>query len=472
MKALMICGAGKTTDELLKRLGESWQVILLDKEENRLTPFPSRFESIARIISGDASSPVVLEEAGIQEQDYVLALTDDDRVNLAVAFFAREKGIQNRMAVAHGPESVSRFQELGARVVLRTTLVAREIYHYLQNPRIRVRPVGQDEGEFIEVEMGPSPLLTGRKVSRYEGPDRRVVGVLRENNLLFPESGFTLRPKDRILLLGKPGLFDAVYSLMALTEAHFPLTYGQHLILALPEMAHKQAVNTINETLHLAQNTKVNGMLAVLSEQADIRKELKGWSESLDITIQTADGDLREAALAATRQESAGLMVMPFVKGPRLRSLFRPFTIAYAHELPCPLLVTKSTHPYERILVPFDGTPTAELALELGVDLAGQLNAEVVVAVVREPAFLGGEETRDEWVEELLKKARELSRIHKIQILEKVLEGNPVREITAFAKEFNLLIMASANPKKAFFTPHVGEHLVEEAPCSVLIVTH
>jgi len=192
-----------------------------------------------------------------------------------------------------------------------------------------------------------------------------------------------------------------------------------------------------------------------------------GWDVD-DRTLR----ELRTLYRAATRQESAGLMVMPFVKGPRLRSLFRPFTIAYAHELPCPLLVTKSTHPYERILVPFDGTPIAELALELGVDLAGQLNAEVVVAVVREPAFLGGEETRDEWVEELLKKARELGRIHKIQILEKVLEGNPVREITAFAKEFNLLIMASANPKKAFFTPHVGEHLVEEAPCSVLIVTH
>ncbi|MFO7986951.1 MAG: hypothetical protein R6U38_13910 [Desulfatiglandaceae bacterium] len=27
MKAL-VCGAGQTTDELLKRLGESWQVIL------------------------------------------------------------------------------------------------------------------------------------------------------------------------------------------------------------------------------------------------------------------------------------------------------------------------------------------------------------------------------------------------------------------------------------------------------------
>jgi trk system potassium uptake protein TrkA len=74
---ILICGAGRITDELLKRIGENWEITLIEKEEAKLAPFSSRFPSVVRLMVEDASSPVVLEKAGLTSHDCVLAMTND-----------------------------------------------------------------------------------------------------------------------------------------------------------------------------------------------------------------------------------------------------------------------------------------------------------------------------------------------------------------------------------------------------------
>ena len=74
---ILICGVGYIAEELLKRLGESWRVTLLDKDATSLRDVSARFVSVIRVLGGDASSPVVLQKAGLEDQDVVLALTRD-----------------------------------------------------------------------------------------------------------------------------------------------------------------------------------------------------------------------------------------------------------------------------------------------------------------------------------------------------------------------------------------------------------
>ena len=105
---ILICGAGYIAQELLKRLGETWKATLVDKDESILRDMSSRFVSVVRVLGGDASSPVVLEKAGLGDQDYVLALTRDDASNLAVAGFAREKGIRNILSLVYDPNQIGR----------------------------------------------------------------------------------------------------------------------------------------------------------------------------------------------------------------------------------------------------------------------------------------------------------------------------------------------------------------------------
>jgi Trk K+ transport system NAD-binding subunit len=166
---ILICGAGYIAQELLKRLGETWKATLVDKDESILRDLSSRFVSVVRVMGGDASSPVVLERAGLGDQDYVLALTRDDPSNLAVAAFAREKGIRNVLALVYDPDRLPDFHELEVRTMTTATQAARRIHQYLLDPRINVFPIGEDEAEFMEVDVDANPDLEGRRIADVQG---------------------------------------------------------------------------------------------------------------------------------------------------------------------------------------------------------------------------------------------------------------------------------------------------------------
>ena len=91
------------------------------------------------------------------------------------------------------------------------------------------------------------------------------------------------------------------------------------------------------------------------------------------------------------------------------------------------------------------------------------------MAVVEEPDFIHGED-REGVVRDLFRRVRELSHIHKVKVGEIRREGNPVRELTRLAENYNLMVIGSTRKEKELLTPHVGELLTEKSACSVLVV--
>ncbi len=470
---ILICGAGYIAQELLKRLGETWKATLVDKDESILRDMSSRFVSVVRVLGGDASSPVVLEKAGLGDQDYVLALTRDDASNLAIVTFAREKGIQNILSLVYDPDHLPDFQKLEVRTMTAATRAARRIHQYLLDPRVNVFPIGRDEAEFMEVDVDTNPDLEGRRIEVAQGETWRVVGILRNQGLIFPQQDTVFRRGDRLLLLGGPGLYEEACSLLECSDGHFPRVYGHDLVLGMPSGAGGEGDAILNEGIHLAQNVKIQRVLVLCDQDTcEQREQIERWARSLDIELRTTDEDVIHAVEETGKKESAGVVVLPPLPAPRFDSLAKPVLIALAHRLPCPLLVARGTHPYENILVPYNGTRASNRSLEVAVDLATQLGGSVTVAVVEEPGFLH-EEALDEtsWLETVLGRVRERTHILKTKLHEEVRKGNPVKEISALAADFDLLVLGSTTRGKEFFSPHVGELLARKVPCSVLIVS-
>ena len=469
---VLICGASWIADELLKRMGEKWEVTLIDKQEKQLNSFSSRFVSVVRLKTGDASSPVVLEEAGLERQDYFLALTDDDRVNLAASRFAKEKNVKNIMALVRDPERLPEFKDLGIWAFPMTTFIARKLYHYLQDPRMKVSIVGQGEAEVLEIEIGPNLMAMGRKVEEISGENWRIVGYVRDGQLYYPPPKDGYEEGDRLVILGKPDVVRAVCSVIECEKPKFPLVYGNEMAVALPLRADAKARDIVHESLYLAQHTRTRNIY-VLCETGvcDLQDDLRRWSESLDIHIQEDDRKVERQIKRICEEKSVGVVVMPSLDHKFMDSLTKPTLINLAHTLPCPLFVAKASNPYHKILVPYNGSSRTQIALEVAVDLAQQFDAYVAVVLVEEPEFLHGDNIEEKnWMENQLKKVRETGRIHKIKIEECVRQGNVVKEITELSKDFNLMVMGSDTRSKVFLEPHVGELLVRKTPCSVLIV--
>ena len=469
---ILICGAGRITDELLKRIGENWEITLIEKDEGRLAAFARRFPGIVRLMVEDASSPVVLEKAGLTSHDCVLAMTDDDPVNLAVARFAREADIKNILSIVRDPEMLSEFRKLDVWTVSMATDIARKIYQFLKDPRIRVVDLGEGEGELLELAVSKQDLSRFRDLASQQDSDWRLMGVLRENKLLFADNLEAIEVGDRLLILGRAELYNMFSHRLAENRPHFPRTYGREMILGIGREGSLDVTELLNEAFYLAQSTHIERIKAVCEKvAADIRDVLSRWSESLQIEILESEGDLKKSVASAAREGDAGIVVVSHTARSLLQSIFGNTLVEMAERLPCPVLLAKETVPYKRLLVPFNGSLAGQRALETAIDLSRQLDATISVVIVVEPAYLRGEESSGgQWESQMLKQVRELSLVHKIKVDEQVRHGNPVKEILALAGEYQLLVIGCDVGKTGLFFIDVADMLTGKAPCSVLLV--
>jgi Trk K+ transport system NAD-binding subunit/nucleotide-binding universal stress UspA family protein len=441
---------------------------LIDKSEDKLQELISKFQNIQKVIAADGSSPVTLDDAGVADFDYVLALTENDKVNLAVCDYAGSQGVSHLLALVNEEKNKERFLKIGARPVLGSTMLAKSIHHYLQDPRINLMSLTLGQAEIMEMDVADHFQVVGKGAASLTGEDWRLVAILRRNVMFFPNPETIIEVGDRLVIVGQPDSFKALCTHLECGIPHFPLGYGPDLLLALlPGSNHEEL---IKETMHLAQNTKVKSLTVLCSkEESDIQQALETWTQTTDIKVVTVEGEVEDDLERVGSQENYGVMVLHPFEASFFVSLAKPTLISLAHSISCPLLVARQSHPYERILVPFNATNKAELALGVAVDLAHQFGAEVAVAVVEEPEFIRGLE-EEEWTESVLKRVRELAHIYKFEFEEIIKKGNPVKEVVALAKDFNLMVLGSTTREKGLFAPHVGEHMAQDVPCSVLII--
>ena len=171
------------------------------------------------------------------------------------------------MALVRDPERLPDFKDLGIWAFPMTTFIARKLYHYLQDPRMKVSIVGQGEAEVLEIEVGPNLMAMGRKVEEISGENWRIVGYVRDGQLSYPSPKNGYKEGDRLVILGKPDVVRAVCSVIECEKPKFPLVYGNEMVVALPLRADERARDIVHESLYLAQHTRDQKHICALRDR-------------------------------------------------------------------------------------------------------------------------------------------------------------------------------------------------------------
>lgn len=471
---ILICGTGKIARELLKRLGEGWQVTLVDKQQGELDKCPGLFPNIEAMHNEDASSPVVLDKLGVGDFDYVMAMAGDHEVNKAVAGFAVEKGAGHVTALVHDAEHKEELEAMDVHTVMASSMVAQSIKHYLDDPRMRVTAIASGPATIMEFEAAHYFRSVGRRVAELESAGTRVMALYRGKDLLFPGPDEKIKPEDKVVILGDAETFPEVCHLLECGEPHFPLAYGHGLLIALPRESDQARLHAfLEEGLFISRNTKVRNVHVLCTSECFtfMDGQIKAWPQEVETVEMAEEGKVADQVRKLSKDKGGyGLILIPPPSKTLLSSFLRASLTVMAHELECPLLIARGTSPYERVLLPFNGADYAEKALEVTIDMARQLGIEQVDAVmVEEPGFItGGQE--GVWLEGVKQRLDELAHIHKTRIGQVVRKGNPVKEIEALSGGYDLMVIGSEKSGKGFFAPNVAEHLARKSACSVLVV--
>jgi trk system potassium uptake protein len=223
---VIIAGAGKVGRNLARELiDKGHEITLIESSRSNYLANEEEFEHAIQY--GDATELWVLERAGIQRADLVIAVTGDDEDNILVCQVAKEKYLCDRIiARVNNPRNHDHFRLLGIQpAVSATDLILRLIEHEV--PRyglVHLLALEEERLEIIELEVTSDAPVVGERVSDIALPEGSlIISVLRGGAGFVPKPDTVIEEGDEVLLVLDPGLEDTITTFFAPSGNHAAL---------------------------------------------------------------------------------------------------------------------------------------------------------------------------------------------------------------------------------------------------------
>lgn len=202
---MLIVGAGKTGLFLAERLHKEHEITVIDSRADRIELLRARVPE-AGFVLGDACEPDVLETAGIEECDLVVAVTGDDEDNLVVAMLAKVYRSERVYARVNHPNNEWLFdKEWGVDVAISNPAVLLGLVEkdLGMGDLITLLRLQADGVSVEEMTLPEDARSVGRKLSEVPLPSNvTVMAILARGGYVQAARGDTLLVAgDQLLLL-------------------------------------------------------------------------------------------------------------------------------------------------------------------------------------------------------------------------------------------------------------------------------
>jgi len=212
---ILIVGGGKVGSNLTSTLMHmGHEVTLIEGERERYALLEERFEHVVR--PGDATELFVLERAGIERADLVVAVTGDDEDNIIVCQVAKEKyGVPKVIARVNDPRNQQHFDMIGITLtVSATATILALIEHELpQHELVTLIDLKRENLEIVEFAIGSESPAAGKFVRELSLPNRsRLISVTRDGRAEIAIGDTKLAPGDLVMAILEPDVEDELKS--------------------------------------------------------------------------------------------------------------------------------------------------------------------------------------------------------------------------------------------------------------------
>lgn len=155
------------------------------------------------ILHGSALDHQILREADIDTADMIVALTNDDQVNVLSCVMAKRLGCARSMALINDPSFANFTSSLGIDTHISPRQVTiSKILRHVRRGRIRgVHSVFDGAAEVIEAEALETSMLVGKPLRDVELPDGiRIGAVYRGKTVIVPRGNTQIQAHDRVIM--------------------------------------------------------------------------------------------------------------------------------------------------------------------------------------------------------------------------------------------------------------------------------
>ncbi|WP_327322625.1 TrkA family potassium uptake protein [Streptomyces sp. NBC_01210] len=195
---IIIAGCGRVGSALATQLAaEGHDVRLIDRAQGSRRRLPAGFPG--QFLEGNGFSRTVLERAGIEHADALVAVTSGDNSNIVTARIAKETyRVPIVLARIYDPRRADIYRELGIPTIASVRWTVNQIHQMLLHRHLTPE-LTFGNGETLLVRSQIPAYLTGRRLAEFD-VDReiRVVEVTRAGRSLVPAHGTAAEPGDLV----------------------------------------------------------------------------------------------------------------------------------------------------------------------------------------------------------------------------------------------------------------------------------
>ena len=296
---IIIVGAGQvgaSIAEILSR--EENDVTLIDSNKHILGKIQDRLD--IQTVIGPGSSPTVLEQAGVEDADLILAVTNSDEVNMIACQIAHSlfntptkiARVRSADYLAHPKLFCHQYIPIDV-IISPEQIVTNQIHRLIEYPgALQVIDFAGGKIRLVGLRAYQSGALVGHELRELKNHlpsvKTRVAAIYRQDAAMIPTGGTVIEPDDEVFFIAtQEDIKGVMQELRAIEEV------GHKVILA----------GAGNIGLRLAQSLESNGFQVKLIER---NLERAQWaSENLEDTV-VLQGDAADEELL--RQENIDSM--------------------------------------------------------------------------------------------------------------------------------------------------------------------
>jgi trk system potassium uptake protein len=222
---IVVVGAGQVGSTIVDALHGEHDLTVIDLARERLEPLAYRYD--LRTIEANGASRRAIQEAGGGDADLFIACTSRDEVNLVACSFARVEAPKATTVIrTSNVEYIDLWREgrLDVDFAVSSELeTAHAVSRSIGMPAARQTDVfagGQVQIVEFDVPEEADGSVVDRPLREAHLPeDSRVFGIIRGDTLTLPRGSETIKPGDRIMVIGSPAAAREWGSLLAPGES-------------------------------------------------------------------------------------------------------------------------------------------------------------------------------------------------------------------------------------------------------------
>ncbi len=205
-RRVLILGGGNIglkVAESIQAEGNGTRIKLIEFDAERAHQVATLLPDIS-VLQGSALNEAVLSDANINLIETVIAVTNDDKVNVLASLLAKKLGAQRAITLVNSSSYTPLLDNLGIDVAVnpRETTVSTILQHVRRGKVRGIHAIHDGVAEVIEVEAVKGSPMIGKTIGMIELPDDAHIGaVVHQETLIMPDSETTIQENDRIIVL-------------------------------------------------------------------------------------------------------------------------------------------------------------------------------------------------------------------------------------------------------------------------------